>query len=29
MLKKQNNIRLINGLAGFLMVGVGVWLALS
>ena len=29
MLKKQNNIRLINGLAGFLMVSVGVWLALS
>ena len=29
MLKKQNNIRLINRIAGLLMVGVGVWLALS
>ena len=29
MLKKQNNIRLINRIAGLLMVGVGIWLALS
>ena len=29
ILKKQNNIRLINRIAGLLMVGVGIWLALS
>ena len=29
MLKKQNNVRLINRIAGLLMVGVGIWLALS
>jgi len=29
MLKKQNNTRLINRVAGLLMVGVGIWLALS
>ena len=29
ILKKQNNIRLINRVSGFLMVGVGIWLALS
>ena len=29
ILKKQNNIRLINRVAGLLMVGVGIWLALS
>ena len=29
ILKKQNNIRLINRFAGLLMVCVGVWLALS
>ena len=29
IIKKQNNIRLINRVAGLLMVGVGIWLALS
>ena len=29
ILKKQNNIQLINRIAGFLMIGVGIWLALS
>ena len=29
LLKKQNNIRLINLIAGLLMVGVGIWLAFS
>ena len=29
MLKKQNNTRLINRVAGLLMIGVGIWLALS
>jgi len=29
ILKKQNNIRLINRVSGLLMVGVGIWLALS
>ena len=29
ILKKQNNIQLINRFAGLLMVCVGVWLALS
>jgi threonine/homoserine/homoserine lactone efflux protein len=29
ILKKQNNIRLINRGSGLLMVGVGIWLALS
>ena len=29
ILKKQNNIRLINRIAGFLMVCVGIWLAIS
>ena len=29
MLKKQRNIKLINRIAGFLMIGVGVWLAVS
>ena len=29
MFKKQNNIRVINRIAGVLMVGVGIWLALS
>jgi threonine/homoserine/homoserine lactone efflux protein len=28
-LKKQKNIQSINRLAGLLMVGVGIWLALS
>ena len=26
MLKKQNNIRVVNRIAGLLMIGVGVWL---
>lgn len=29
VLRKQNNIRLINRISGLLMVGVGVWLAVS
>ena len=29
ILKKNNNIKLINLIAGFLMIGVGIWLALS
>ena len=29
ILKKQKNIQSINRLAGLLMVGVGIWLALS
>ena len=29
ILKKQGNMRLINRIAGLLMTGVGVWLALS
>ena len=29
LLKKNNNVKFINGFAGLLMVGVGVWLALS
>ena len=29
ILKKQKNIQSINRLAGLLMIGVGIWLALS
>ena len=29
ILRKKNNIRLINRIAGILMIGVGIWLAIS